>query len=327
LPLMQDEIGMSGHAIEARLCAENPAKGFLPSIGPIVAFERVEMDGVRVDAGVETGTVIPPFYDSMIAKLIASGPDRETAIARLAQALEETVVAGPKTNASFLHALITHPAFVAGCMDTGLIARELGTLAPKGNDPRVIAFGVAHLLWNAHDATEEQRRAANETYSPWSAQDAFQIGPPRRQQMTVLVDRVPAKVEVEWGAAGPLVSLPGQTAVETSAPQQLRVVGDSNPLYVLADMRQVEIAWPTYDAGAADEASNGSAVRAPIIGRVAKVFVAKGATVAKGDRIAVVEAMKMEHVLHAPRGGVIDKLAVKEGDQVQQGTLIAALAE
>ena len=327
LPLRQEQIAMAGHAIEARLCAEDPAKGFLPSTGPIVAFEPGEMEGVRVDAGVETGTVISPFYDSMIAKLIASGPDREIGCQRLAQALEDTVVAGPKTNASFLHALVTHAAFVAGRMDTGLIAREIGALAPKGTDPRAVAFGVTHLLWNAHDAAEAQRRAANEPYSPWSAQDGFQTGPPRRQQVTVLVERTPAKVEVEWGAAGPRVSLPGQMAAETSAPQQLRVVGNGNPVYVLADMRQVEIAWPTYDVGAADEASNGSAVRAPIIGRVAKVFVAKGATVAKGDRIAVVEAMKMEHVLHAPRDGVIDKLAVKEGDQVQQGTLIAALAE
>ncbi|HYM98103.1 MAG TPA: biotin/lipoyl-containing protein, partial [Aestuariivirgaceae bacterium] len=326
LPVSQAEIKMAGHAIEARLCAEDPAKGFLPSTGPIVAFEKPELDGLRVDAGVEAGLVISPFYDSMIAKLIASAPDRPGAIARLAQALEETVVAGPKTNASFLHALTVHPAFAAGRMDTGLIARELATLAPAHVDARAVAFGVTHLVWHAHDAAEE-RRGSNESYSPWSAQDAFQLGGGRRQQMTVLVDGTPTDVHVAWGSGGPRASVPGDKTTTAPEPRGLRVVGNGNPVYVLADMRQIELAWPTYDAGTMDEGSNGSSIRAPIIGRVAKVFVNKGTAVAKGDRIAVVEAMKMEHVLHAPRDGVIEKLAVKEGEQVVLGALIATLAE
>jgi len=326
LPLSQAEIKMSGHAIEARLCAEDPAKGFLPSTGPIVAFEKPELDGLRVDAGVEAGSVISPFYDSMIAKLIASGADRDTAIARLAHALEETVVAGPKTNASFLHALTVHPAFAAGRMDTGLIARELATLAPAHVDARAVAFGVTHLVWHAHDAAEE-RRGSNESYSPWSAQDAFQLGGSRRQQMTVLVDGTPTDVHVVWGPGGPRASVPGDKTTTAPEPRGLRVVGNGNPVYVLSDMRQIELAWPTFDAGAMDEGSNGSSIRAPIIGRVAKVFVNKGTAVSKGDRIAVVEAMKMEHVLHAPRDGTIEKLAVKEGEQVVLGALIATLAE
>ena len=157
LPLTQGQIRMSGHAIEARLNAEDPARGFLPSIGPIAAFDTPVIDGLRVDAGVEKGSVIPPFYDSMIGKLIASGSDRDEAIARLARALEETVVAGPKTNAAFLHALITHAAFKSAEMDTGLIGRELDKLAPAAANPRAIAFGVMHLLWQAHDDIEANR--------------------------------------------------------------------------------------------------------------------------------------------------------------------------
>ena len=326
LPLGQDAIKMSGHAIEARLCAEDPSKGFMPSTGPIVVFEKPELEGLRIDAGVEAGSVISPFYNSMIAKLIASAPDRAGAISRLAQALEETVVAGPKTNASFLHALTVHPAFAAGRMDTGLIARELDTLAPTETDPRAIAFGVTHLVWHAHDAAED-RRGSNESYSPWSAQDAFQLGGSRRQQVTVLVDGVPTRMQVEWGSAGPRVSVPGEMSQNGAEPRNLRVVGSDNPVYVLADMRQIELAWPTFDASAMDEASNGSSIRAPIIGRVAKLFVDTGTAVAKGDRVAVVEAMKMEHVLHAPRDGTIAKIAVKEGEQVVLGALIATLAE
>jgi 3-methylcrotonyl-CoA carboxylase alpha subunit len=328
LPLTQGEIEMRGHAIEARLNAEDPARGFLPATGTLVEFETPHVEGLRVDAGVERGSAISPFYDSMVAKLIASGADRETAIARLAGGLEDTVVAGPKTNAAFLHALISHPDFAAGRMDTGLIGRELGLLAPKGVKPRAIAFGVAHMLWNRHDDLEASRQDfARERYSPWSVQDAFALSGPRRQEMTVLVDGAPTKVDVSWGAAGPTVSVVGEEMGAAAEPRTLRVIGDANPLYVICDMVQAELRWPTFEGGAIDAAGDGASVRAPIIGRVAKLFVKEGDSVAKGDRIAVVEAMKMEHVLHAGRDGRIDKVAVKEGDQVGEGALIATLAE
>jgi 3-methylcrotonyl-CoA carboxylase alpha subunit len=331
LPLAQAQVQMSGHAIEARLCAEDPARGFLPSTGPVAAFAVPALDGLRVDAGVEKGSAISAYYDSLIAKLIASGPDRPTAAARLARALEETAVAGPKTNAAFLHALVTHPAFLEGRMDTGLIGRELGRLAPGGSDARAIGFGVMHMLWHAHDDIELARGThAREACSPWSAQDAFQLGGTRRQQLTVLADGVPTKVEVSWGAQGPSVSVPGDKGAVPWEQRRIAVVGAGDPLcplYVLHDMRQTELRWPTFDTSAIEEAGDGSGIRAPIVGRVAKVFVRKGDAVAKGDRVAVVEAMKMEHVLHAPRDGVIARLAVKEGEQVAQGALIAALAE
>jgi 3-methylcrotonyl-CoA carboxylase alpha subunit len=328
LPLGQAEIGMSGHAIEARLNAEDPAKAFLPSTGPIVAFETPPGEGLRVDSGVEAGSVISPFYDSMIAKLITHGVDRPAAISRLSRALEETAVAGPKTNAAFLHALLAHPAFRSGEMDTGLIGRELASLAPESFDAKAVGFGVMHMLWQAHDDAELVRGGAQgERYSPWSAQDAFQLGEPRRQQLTVLADGRPTRVDVAWGASGPAVTVPGDHAEPLWQRRSIRVVGDGDPLYVLHDMRQTRLSWPTFDVDAANEAGDGNSVRAPIIGRVAKVFVAPGDSVAKGDRVAVVEAMKMEHVLHAPRAGKIARLAAKEGDQVAQGALIAALAE
>jgi 3-methylcrotonyl-CoA carboxylase alpha subunit len=328
LPLGQAQIQMSGHAIEARLNAENPANGFLPSTGPIVAFETPTLEGLRVDSGVEQGSVISPFYDSMIAKLIASGADRSAAIVRLAQALEGTIVAGPRANAAFLHALLTHPAFQRGDMDTGLIGRELAALAPAAVDAKAIGFGVMHMLWHAHDDVELRRRdGAREAYSPWSAQDAFQLGGPRRQQLTVLANGAATKVEVLWGAGGPSASVIGDHGAPPWNRRTIRVVGESNPLYVLHDMRQTELGWPTFDAGAGGDEGDGSSIRAPIIGRIAKVFVKEGDSVAKGDRVAVVEAMKMEHVLHAARAGRIAKLAVKEGQQVTQGALIAALTE
>ena len=327
LPLTQDAIAMSGHAIEARLCAEDPGSGFLPSIGPIAAFQTPNFEGLRVDAGVETGSVVTPFYDSLIAKLIASGSDRTTAIARLAQALEHTLVAGPQTNLAFLHALITHPAFARSAFDTGLIARELGRLAPASPMPATaVGLGVTHMLLNAHDASEELRQAtSNESYSPWSAQDGFQLGPARRQTVSVWADAATRDFEVEWGRGGPTIAGSG----DANAPAVIartQVIGDGNPLYVLNDMRQLTLRWPTFEPGLAGEGDDDGKVRAPIIGRVAKLFVAEGELVARGDRIAVVEAMKMEHVLHAQRAGRVAKLAVKEGQQVTLAALIATLA-
>jgi 3-methylcrotonyl-CoA carboxylase alpha subunit len=327
LPLRQDEIAMSGHAIEARLNAEDPARGFLPSTGTIVRFEPAGGDGVRVDDGVEQGSVVSPYYDSLIAKLIASGRDRATAVGRLAQALEHTLVAGPKTNAAFLHALLRHPAFVEGRMDTGLIGRELAVLTAQTPNPEAIGHGVAEMLWRAcHDlAAERGRRVWGEAFSPWDAHDGFQLGAPRSQRLTVLADGVATQVEVGWGPLGPRVRLPGSQGPPYATVAHF--AGDSNPLYVLHDMRQTELRWPTFESNGDTEAGDGTSIRAPIVGRVAKVFVKTGEAVAKGSRIAIVEAMKMEHVLHAPRDGVVSKVAVAEGQQVELGALVAALGE
>jgi len=320
LPLPQARIAMSGHAIEARLNAEDPARGFLPSTGRILAFETPAGEGVRVDAGVEAGSIIPPFYDSMIAKIIAHAPDRAGAIARLAAALDATFVAGPRTNNAFLHALLTHQAFARGEVDTGLIARELDRLAPAGLDGRAVAAGVERMLLGAAGAR------SGPPASPWDARDGFQLGAPRLERRTVLADGAPVAVEVRWSAAGPAARVVGADA-PAPPPRSLRVVGEGNPVHVLCDGRQTELAWPVYEAGGEGEGGDGGSVRAPIVGRVAKVFVKAGDTVAKGDRIAVVEAMKMEHVLHAGRAGRVARLAVKEGDQVELGALVATLAE
>src|SRR5262249_31890725 len=147
-------------------------------------------------------------------------------------------------------------------------------------------------------------------------------GLPRHQRLTVMADGAATPVEVTWTPDGPTVTVANATSAGSRG---MRVVGAGNPLYVLFDMHQVELSWPTFEAGAIEDNGDGSSVRAPIVGRVAKVFVKAGDTVDKGDRIAVVEAMKMEHVLHAARAGTIGKVAVAEGQQVAQGALIAAL--
>ncbi|HEY7551611.1 MAG TPA: biotin carboxylase N-terminal domain-containing protein [Hyphomicrobiaceae bacterium] len=328
LPLRQADIATQGHAIEARLCAEDPAKGFLPSTGPLVRFEPQGGEGVRIDAGVEQDSVISPYYDSLLAKLIGTGPDRATAMARLTGALERTRIAGPRTNLAFLHALLQHPAFVAGRMDTGLIGRELAGLTAEAPNPEAIGYGVGQMLWLLRDDIERMRTwgSRGEALSPWSACDGFQLGGARRQRLTVLADGVPTEVEVAWGnPLGARVRLPGSDGPPYHSIAGM--AGNGHLLYVLHGLRQTELRWPTYEADADAQVGDGASVRAPIVGRVAKLFVTAGAAVAKGDRIAVVEAMKMEHVLHAPRDGVVAKVAVVEGQQVEQGALIASLSE
>jgi 3-methylcrotonyl-CoA carboxylase alpha subunit len=315
LPLEQREITMSGHAIEARLSAEDPSKDFLPSCGPIVAFEPPS--GVRVDAGVERGSVISPYYDPLIAKLIAHAGDRQAAIAQLKGALNSMVIAGPKTNAAFLFALLEHDDFARATMDTSLIARELASLVAAPFDPRPVGAGTTRLLRG------EMRRS---NASPWDAVDAFQLGMPRRERRTVVVDGRPTPVEIDWLPGGPSARVIGDHPQPATPLSSLRVVGEASPVYVLFNRRQIEVRWPVFEADRGDEGDE-SVLRAPITGRIVKLFVRRGDRVAKGDRIAAVEAMKMEHVLLASRAGRVETLVVNEGEQVAAGALIAELDE
>jgi 3-methylcrotonyl-CoA carboxylase alpha subunit len=315
LPLKQREITMSGHAIEARLSAEDPSKDFLPSCGLIVAFEPPS--GVRVDAGVEDGSIISPYYDSLIAKLIAHAGDRQAAIDELKSALNSLVIAGPKTNTAFLFALLEHDDFVRGTMDTSLIARELAGLVAAPFDPRPVGAGILRLLLG-------QMRKSNA--SPWDAVDGFQLGMPRRERRTVVVDGMPMPVEIDWLPGGPSARVIGDYPPPPATPlTSLRVIGDG-PVYVLFNRRQIELRWPVFEADRGQE-GEASVLRAPITGRIVKLFVRRGDRVAKGDRIAAVEAMKMEHVLLASHAGRVEALVVNEGEQVAAGALIAELAE
>jgi 3-methylcrotonyl-CoA carboxylase alpha subunit len=325
LPLAQAQIKMTGHAIEARLCAEDPAKGFLPSIGPIHAFEVPEEDGLRVESGVEAGDAISPYYDSMVCKLIARSPRRDAACDLMVEALKQTVMAGPVTNQGFLARLLSDADVREGNMDTGLIGRDLERFAGRPDQGAAIATGVAtwldHLSDDADDLTLDAMAGVQ---SPWRARDGFQLGQPRAEKRKLLVNGTAATFDVVWRDHGASV-----VHAEEDGSATIGAYSEHRPasgvLLIVADGVQTELALPTYDAASADDGDTGDAIRAPINGKVARIFVAEGQGVAKGDRIAVVEAMKMEHVLHAARDGTIAKVAASEGAQVNQGTLIASL--
>jgi 3-methylcrotonyl-CoA carboxylase alpha subunit len=203
-------------------------------------------------------------------------------------------------------------------MDTSLIARELASLVAAPFDPRPISAGILRLL-------PGQMRGPNA--SPWDAVDGFQLAMPRRERRTVVVDGTPMPVEIDWLPGGPSVRVIGDhPPPPATSLTSLRIVGDASPVYVLFNRRQIELRWPVFEADRGQEGDE-SVLRAPITGRIVKLFVRQGDRVAKGDRIAAVEAMKMEHVLLASRAGRVEALIVNEGEQVAAGAHIAELAE
>ncbi len=319
LPLKQDEIGISGHAVEARLYAEDPDRGFLPSTGRLEVLELAGGDGIRVDSGVREGDVVTPFYDPMIAKIIAHGASRDEALDRLAQALDESLVAGPRTNLGFLRRLTQDEGFRSGAFDTGLIDARIESLIarPEGAVEAATALGVLRLL----ERREESAAApALRATSPWDATDGFQLGPARRMGVRVRVDGVTRSVEVEWdeGEASVVVPEDGPRWAEIDA----CLIDVPSGVLVVADGRQTHVE-PSADAGPDTEALAGDApVRAPMHGRVVSVDVVDGEAVVKGRKLAVVEAMKMEHALIAPHGGTVGAISVAAGDQVAEGQVM-----
>ena len=314
LPLMQSAIGFEGHAIEVRLCAEDPAQGFLPSIGRVAAFSLEAYSNVRLETGIRPGDVISPFYDSMIAKLITHGATRDDAADEMVAALRHKLeVAGPRVNTTFLCALLEHPDVRALRMDTGLIGRDLAELTR----PRI---GTSEFL----AAAQRMLLPVGALSGPWDALDGFQLGGARTLSVPMVVNGEARTFKATWGGGSvPAVSVDGDAATIAEPPEAC--VDVPGGLYAVFAGEQVEIRWPTYDADDIDNGHAGDSVRAPINGKVARVFVGVGDTVTKGDRLAVVEAMKMEHVLAAMRDGVVATVAVGEGQQVNQGALIVGL--
>src|SRR5262249_41956617 len=209
LPLSQREVRLSGHAVEARLYAEDPEKNFLPSTGRLVALDFPAGEDIRVDTGVTAGSEVTPYYDPMIAKVIAHGKDRAQALDRLAAALARTRVAGPRTNLAFLTALATSEGFRGEAFDTGFIDRNLSALGavPRGSDPAAAAFGVAHRR-----PREQARIAAHSGSngaSPWDATDGFQLTGSRDAALPVLVDGENVNATLSYGANGARVAIEG----------------------------------------------------------------------------------------------------------------------
>jgi len=318
LPLAQDRVPLDGHAIEARLYAEDPDRGFLPSTGRIFALALPAGEGLRVDAGVAEGDAMTRFYDPMIAKVIAHGATRNAAIERLAAGLERSVIAGVRSNAGFLAGLLRAEEFRAGRHDTGSVERHLAALAaaPRGLDRAAAAAGALALLGREGPAAE-----ATPDPSPWDARDGFQLGGPRELTLPLEVDGAGETATVSYRSGAASVTVEGEGPAGDAV-----VVGTADAAYVSRRGRQTVVRLETVDPFDIAHLGEGGRVVAPMHGKVIEVVVAAGEVVRKGQRLAVIEAMKMEHALTAPVDGTVAELGVRAGSQVAEGELLMTIA-
>ncbi|MBF9034223.1 biotin/lipoyl-binding protein [Rhodobacterales bacterium HKCCE2091] len=318
LPARQEDLSIGGHAFEARLYAEDVPKGFLPATGTLAHLRFP--DGARADTGVRQGDRISPFYDPMIAKIIVHGPTRDIALGQLSQALEGTQVAGSVTNLAFLGALTRHAGFAAGDVDTGLIDRDLDTLAaePAAGTATVAlaALGVLGLeaggpvqgfhLWSP------LKRTARMTHRGEALEARVEVLGPGRYR----VEAGGAVHEIERGA-GWRIDGEAVAADVVSHAAGVSVFGRDTQHFEPVDALAV---------AAADAGGHGR-IEAPMPGLVKSVFVKAGDAVKSGDRLAILEAMKMEHTLRAGRDGVVAEVLAEAGSQVEAGAALIALAE
>jgi 3-methylcrotonyl-CoA carboxylase alpha subunit len=316
LPARQEDLRINGHAFEARLYAEDVPKGFLPATGRLshLAFP----EGARADSGVRAGDEISPFYDPMIAKLVTHGPTRAVALRRLATALARTQVAGTVTNLGFLGALARHEGFARGEVDTGLIARDIDALVV------VPEAGPREVAWAALAGLGLLEGAGDAGFVLWQPLEREVVLIHAGEEITVRLRTLSAsahdlRVGEVWVAARRVDGgwrLDGQRAAPVAV--------DGARVTVFA---QYGLAFDLVDPLARDSAAGGDAalIEAPMPGLVKAVYAEAGQAVARGDRLAVLEAMKMEHSLLAARDGVVAEVLVAEGDQVSAGAALIRL--
>ena len=335
IPLKQTEIQLNGWAMEARLYAEDPANGFLPSIGKLEHF--VMPDSIRVDTGVEQGGEVSQFYDPMIAKLIVHEDTREAAAARLAEAAGEVEVWPVKANAGFLKRCLEHPRFVAGDVDTGFIAAEEAALLGKGpsSDARIAAL---NLIADRYDLSPQ----LGEYLSPWSpdadsAAAGFRLNGPSRALFQAQINGERVEGSVLTNGSGDFswkIEADGRTVVSRADDDRI-FLGEGVSFGYAGASSGVEgvifeqgDAWPitvaSSERGPGEGSASDGSLRAPMPGKIVATPVKAGDAVTKGQPVVVLEAMKMEHALTAPFDGVVESVA-SLGDQVVEAAVLAVV--
>ena len=342
LPLRQDELRITGHAIEARICAENPDNQFLPATGTLAVYRKpactsFERGAVRVDDGVREGDAISPFYDSMVAKLIVHGDTREQALARLDDALAQTHIVGLATNVQFLRLVARSDSFARGRLDTALIQREQAVLFQQERVglPLAAAAAVAQTLL---------RERAAESADPFSRRDGFHSHAELERRFEFDFGGQHAKAWLTYGrggalalrvgegdaaVAGPLVFAPlADGAIDLQfAGQRTRAAvyaqGETDHVFTPQGATRIEAIDLLAHAG--DAQGEGGRLTAPMPGKVVSFAVQAGDKVTKGQPLAVMEAMKMEHTIAAPADGVVQELLYAPGDQVTEGAELLKL--
>jgi 3-methylcrotonyl-CoA carboxylase alpha subunit len=338
LPLQQDEIPLRGHAIEVRLYAENPERGFLPATGTLHGLHFPESDVARVDTGVRQGDAVTPFYDPMIAKIIAWGEERDMARAKLQRALGDTAILGVTTNLAFLRRVIAEPDFAQGKADTGFIERHHDTLLPASRPVPDLVLAAA-ALWHL---TRPRKPAGEDRFSPWARTDAWRLNlapapitlhflhaaEEKTVEATAGGDRWQLRLAERYRHAVAERISDGRLSVTLEGVRStVRVLEHEHELAVFLDGEswQFTAVDPLAPPAGADVA--GGRLTAPMPGRVIQLLVAPGDSVRQGQALMVIEAMKMEHTIAAPRDGVVQAVNYAAGDPVEEGAELIALAE
>jgi 3-methylcrotonyl-CoA carboxylase alpha subunit len=345
LPQTQEQLQINGHSIEARIYAENPDKGFLPSIGTLkymrtpsaVTFELGGIPGlpaaVRIDSGVREGDAISPFYDPMIAKLIVWGKDRNEALLRMAQALAEFQIVGLATNIAFLQRLIASVPFSCADLDTGLIERHHDTLFPAvlpATTP-VLALAATALLVS-------EQSAAND---PWTQTSGWRMNAVLQRGMDFSDESHAYPLAIGYLAQGWSIAYDDETTAFTLAAQEGRdftiklahetvrgaVVRDGETMHVFSNGAHTILGYSDPMAHAGEAEAEGGRLTAPMPGKIVAVLVAKGTVVEKGTPLLIMEAMKMEHTISAPAAGTVEELLYAVGDQVSEGAQLLAFVQ
>jgi acetyl-CoA/propionyl-CoA carboxylase biotin carboxyl carrier protein len=334
LPFGQEQVRPRGHAVEARVYAEDPSRQFLPTGGRIVLLREPVLQDVRVDSSLQEGAVVGSTYDPMLAKVIAWGEDRSRALHRLDRALAATTVLGVATNIGLLRALLVHPDVLAGQTDTELVERDLDMLADRELPDEVLVAGA--LRWLAG------REPAPGAVDPWDLPGAWRSGTPAWVTWeaevaggTLVEARTRGRVsdaEISLNGAAPVrvrAALDGDTLVIDYESRSLRFVccHDGPTLWLGREGR----AWslterPVLQVAHERHGSTDGSVRSPMPGTVVAVYTTRGAQVVAGQPLLVVEAMKMEHTVVAPLNGVVVDLHVAASQQVAMDQPLAVIA-
>jgi len=344
LPMAQEQLAINGHALEARIYAEDPAKGFLPSTGRLLHLARPpESLNVRVDTGIEQGDEITPYYDPMIAKLIVWDVDRHAALARMRQALADYRIVGVSTNIDFLSRLVACPAFANADLDTGLIERSRDFLFPAHSEPPQSVFFVAAVagLLREHAAALARASQSGDPWSPWSLHDGWRLNLQSRRTLTYRHGDTRHEVLVAYEADGWRLTLGGESVLARGRiidsgqfAGQLAVELDDRRLIasVVAVTEKNEQKRHVFLNGSnyvilrddplhlvAAGGTQGGGLTAPMPGKVIALLATAGQKVDKGAPLLILEAMKMEHTITAPKNGRVRAFRYAAGDQVADG--------
>jgi 3-methylcrotonyl-CoA carboxylase alpha subunit len=342
LPLCQQDLLLRGHAIEARLYAEDPGRGFLPQTGTLHRLRLPPTEIARVDTGVRQGDTVTPFYDPMIAKIIAWGEDRPAALARLRRALAETAVLGVATNLDLLARILAHQEFAAGAVDTAFVERHRAdVIPPRRPAPDAVLAAAALYRLQAREAAAKAATArSGDAFSPWARIDGWRLNGRGRHEV-LFRDGTEERRVTATAQAGDWVLDIGERRIVVAAEhgsdgvlavvldgvyRRMTVLGHGLEIAVYLDGESWRFAEVDPLAAHAREDPTAGRLTAPMPGRITQLIIGPGMDVRRGQPLMIIEAMKMEHTVTAPADGVVEAVRFAVGDQVEEGAELIAFA-